>query len=149
MAGGTALWLAPSGSGGERERHRAIWRAVTLAVLDGQLPADPALRDAEVLAQVDRIQAFVATVPPATRHELSQLLTVLGSAPGRRLLAGLDADWGDASVAEVQQALDRLRLSRLALRQQAYHALRDLSAVSFYATPTSWAALGYPGPTDI
>ena len=41
-----------------------------------------------------------------------------------------------------------MRASRIALRQQAYHALRDLTHAAYFADAATWARLGYPGPTD-
>ena len=38
---------------------------------------------------------------------------------------------------------------RLALRQQAYHALRDLTNAAHYADPQIWALMGYPGPRAV
>ena len=61
----------------------------------------------------------------------------------------LASEWPTASIAELQQALRDMRYSALALRQQAYHALRDLTNAAFYAEPAAWVALGYPGPRDL
>ena len=37
----------------------------------------------------------------------------------------------------------------LALRQQAYHALRELTNAAYYADASAWRTLGYPGPSNI
>ena len=42
-----------------------------------------------------------------------------------------------------------MRTSTLELRQQAYHALRDLTNAAFYANPDVWPLLGYPGPDAV
>ena len=39
-----------------------------------------------------------------------------------------------------------MRESSLALRQQAFHALRDITNASYFADRSTWAAIGYPGP---
>jgi hypothetical protein len=39
-----------------------------------------------------------------------------------------------------------MRVSSLALKQQAYQALRDLTNAAYYADPSAWNVLGYPGP---
>jgi hypothetical protein len=49
----------------------------------------------------------------------------------------------------VQSALQAMRSSRLELRQQAYHALRDLTNAAYFADAATWAALGYPGPRSL
>ena len=64
-------------------------------------------------------------------------------------LAGLNEDWDRASVADIQRALQSMRTSALDLRQQAYHALRDLTNAAFYSNPDAWPLLGYPGPNSI
>lgn len=126
-----------------------VMRAVARAVLEGVLPADPQLQQQALDAHLQRLDAAIAAFPAATRAELSQLLALLASAPGRRTLAGLNEPWPVASVAEVQQALQSMRVSRLSLRQQAYHALRDLTNAAYFSDPSAWGHMGYPGPTDI
>ena len=66
----------------------------------------------------------------STVRVLDEFGHVLASAPGRWALAGLATDWADAPVADVRAALLDMRHSRLALRQQAYLALRELNAES-------------------
>ena len=147
VAGGAVAWLHPGFADGRLSTGgRAVFHAVARAVLDGSLPADAAARDAALQAQLAHLDTAIAAFPPATRGELSQLLALLAAAPGRVALAGLSADWPTASVAELQAALQNMRTSRLALRQQAYQALRDLTNAAFYADPGAWAAMGYPGP---
>lgn len=81
--------------------------------------------------------------------ELSQLLALLAAAPGRVALAGLTSAWSQASVTQVQASLQGMRLSSLALKQQAYHALRDLTNAAYFSDPSAWQRMGYPGPSDI
>lgn len=126
-----------------------VMRAVARAVLDGVLPVDASQQAQALEAHLTRLDAAIAAFPAATRAELSQLLGLLASAPGRRALAGLAEPWPQASVADIQQALQSMRVSRLALRQQAYHALRDLTNAAYFSDPSAWAHLGYPGPMDI
>jgi hypothetical protein len=123
--------------------------AVAQAVLDGALPSAVAERDKAIEAHLQRLEAAIAAFPAATQAELSQLLTLLASAPGRLALAGLTSSWQQASVAQVQSSLQGMRLSSLALKQQAYHALRDLTNAAYFSDPSAWQRLGYPGPSDI
>ena len=125
---------------------RSVFRAVARGVLDGSLPTAAADREAALDAHLTRLDAALAAFPAATQAELSQLLALLASSPGRVMLAGLASDWPDASEAEVQRALQSMRTSRLAMRQQIYHALRDLTNAAFYADPVAWPLMGYPGP---
>jgi hypothetical protein len=128
---------------------RDVMRAAAQAVLSDLLPPPGAARDAVLDAQLARLDAFIAGMPAATRKELSDALGLLGTAPGRYALVGLSKPWGDASAADVQQALDAMRLSTSNTRQQVYHALRDLNAIAFFTEPANWQAAGYPGQREI
>jgi hypothetical protein len=149
LVGGGALAVFQPGlvdgrlSGGARQ----VFLAVGRGLLDGVLPPTQAGPALEALLQ--RIDALVAGLPPHAQAELSQLLALLESAPGRRLLAGLEADWPQASTAEVQAALQSMRFSGLSLRQQAYHALHDIVNGAYFSEQATWVALGYPGPAAI
>lgn len=133
--------LAPAG--------REVLHAVARAVLDGVLPVDAGARAAALEAHLKRVDEAIAVFPSATQAELSQLLALLGSAPGRLALAGLMTAWPQAQTSDVQRALQSMRTASLDLRQQAYHALRDLTNAAFFADPVAWPSLGYPGPVAI
>jgi hypothetical protein len=147
--GGVALWQPGLRAGHLSKDARVLMRAVARAVLDGALPADTALREQALDAHLERLDAAIAAFPAATRAELSQLLALLSSAPGRVVFAGLNTPWPQAGVAEVQRALQSLRRSSLSLKQQAYHALRDLTNAAYFSDPSAWVHMGYPGPLDI
>ena len=51
-----------------------------------------------------------------------------------------------ALLPQATAALQGMRESSLALRQQAFHALRDISNGSYFADSSTWRAIGYPGP---
>ena len=150
VAGGGLALLQPGLVRGRlTPAARAVFHAVARLVLDGSLPAVGAERDAALQAHLGRLDAVLANFPDATRAELSQLLALLVAGPGRRLLAGLHADWADATTTELAQAMHQMRTSSLALRQQTYHALRDLTNAAFYADSATWSLLGYPGPVAL
>jgi hypothetical protein len=150
LAGGGLAMLKPGLVGGRLSGPaRAVFGALANAILDGSLPAPGPERNAALAAHLQRLEATLAGFPAATQAELSQLLALLASAPGRIGLTGLREDWAEASVVSLQQALQGLRSSSLAMRQQVYHALRDLTNAAYYADPQSWPLLGYPGPREI
>lgn len=128
---------------------RAVFEALARAILDGSLPQDASSRRAALAAHLDRVDAAIAAFPPAVRGELADLLGLLATTPGRLAFAGLGPEWDDASVAQVQAVLEDWRTSSLALRQQAYHALRELTNAAYYADASAWRTLGYPGPSNI
>jgi len=128
---------------------RDVMRAAAQAVLSDLLPPAGAARDAALEAQLERLDAFIAGMPPATRKELSDALGLLATAAGRYALVGLSRPWAEASAQEVQQALEAMRLSSSNTKQQVYHALRDLNAIAFFTEPTNWKTAGYAGPVEI
>jgi hypothetical protein len=150
VAGGTAALLQPGLAGGALSASgREVFSAVGRAVLDKTLPSDDGARHIALNGLLGRIDVLVLSLPPHAQAELSQLLALLASAAGRRTLAGLSQPWDQASVADIQQSLQDMRLSRLALRQQAYAALHDITAGAYFSDPASWPLLGYPGPMKI
>jgi hypothetical protein len=150
VAGGAAALLRPGLEGGTLSASgREVFSAVGRAVLDKTLPADDGARQIALNGLLGRVDVLLLSLPPHAQAELSQLLALLASAAGRRTLAGLALPWPEASVAEIQQALQAMRLSKLALRQQAYAALHDITAGAYFSDPSSWPLLGYPGPIKI
>lgn len=150
VGGGTLALLQP-GVHQARLSHAArdVFSAVGRAMLEGSLPSNPAAANAALAGLVERIDALVAALPPHAQAELSQLLSLLASSGGRRLLAGLAVPWADASVPEIQQALQSMRTSGLSLRQQAYHALHDIVGGAYFSDAQTWGPIGYPGPVPV
>lgn len=150
LAGGGIALLHPGLDEGRLTvAGREVFGAVARAVLDGSLPKAAAPQAEALQAHLQRLDDALGAFPAEVQAELSQLLAILASAPGRLGLAGFYAPWPRASVAEIQSALQSMRTSSLALRQQAYHALRDLTNAAYYADPQAWLQLGYPGPRAI
>lgn len=152
VAGGTMVWLTgkPSRREGQFEPDvRMFWRAVGSAVLTGVLPEDAQARQIALQDWLRRLEITVAGLPAVVQAELDQLLTILVSAPGRLAFAGLHTAWDLATPEQLLVALQDLRNSKLPVKQQIFHALRDLSNAAYFAAPTSWAALGYPGPVKV
>ncbi len=149
--GGVATFLAaPAWHAGRlTEVGRGVLGSIARAILDGSLPAQAQAQAAALASHFDRLDSMLRTLPPSAQSELNHLLSVLAIAPGRLALAGLATDWTQASVEHVQAALQSMRHSRIDLRKQAYHALRDLTQAAYFASPDTWPQLGYPGPVKI
>ena len=145
-AGGVAVLLQPGVSAGKLSAAaRSVLAGAGQAILDRSLPAGDA-RQAALAAFVQRVDVLVGNLPAHVQGELSQLLSLLSTAPGRVALTGLRAEWAVAGVADVQAALQGMRTSSIALRRQAYQALHDISGAAYFADASTWAVLGYPGP---
>ena len=150
LAGGGVAMFRPAWREGRlTSAGRMVFRAVALAVLDGTLPADVATREVALAAHLERLEATLRGLPNHTQGEVADLIALLAMPPGRVALAGLADSWDQASIADLQAALQSMRLSSLALRQQAYHALRDLTHAAYFSDASTWALLDYPGPRDI
>ena len=150
VAGGATVLLQPGLRQGKlTPAAQAIFSSVACAILDRTLPTGDLDKQKALAGLLDRIDDLAQAFPPHVQAELSQLLGLLSTAVGRRTLAGLESDWPSASVTEVQQALQSMRLSRLALRQQSYHALHDIVGAAYFSDASTWVTLGYPGPVNI
>lgn len=126
-----------------------LMTAVAQAVLAGALPVAGPDRAAALTGHAARLEVTLSGLSPALQAEVDRLLALLSSAAGRVVLMGLTTPWDTADTRDVQIALQDLRTSRLALRQQVYRALRDLTNAAYFAEPATWKLLGYPGPRTI
>jgi hypothetical protein len=87
----------------------------------------------------------ISTLPLYAQKELNQLFSLLAWQPTCWLLTGV-RDWNRVEPAQVEKFLTRWRHHDWRLLQSAYQALHDLTLGSWYAQPTSWRSIGYPGP---
>lgn len=150
VAGTTIALIQPGRSAGRfTPSGQALFTAVAQAVLGTLLPADATARSAALAAHITRVEATIGGLPPHMQAEFDELITVIGSAPGRLALVGLTSDWAAADTAAVSAALESMRRSTLAVRQQAYHALRDITNGSYFADPSTWTSIGYPGARPV
>ena len=94
FAGGVAALLQPGLQRGELSpAGREVFAAVGAAILDLSLPAATLPRQAAINGLLERVDTLVRGLPPPVQDELSQLLSVLASAAGRRVLADLGPAW--------------------------------------------------------
>jgi hypothetical protein len=149
-AGGAVALMQPGLVKGKLSNPaRLVLRRVAQAMLAGTLPADAAAQEASLLALLERADNFIAGTPQSVQAELSQLFALLPTMAGRRGIVGLSAPWESATVADVGEALQSMRTSGIALKQQAYLGLHDIVCAPYFSGEESWAVLGYPGPTAV
>ena len=150
LAGGSLALLQPGRVDGRlSEGARALFGAVGPAVMASLWPAEPAAAQAALSGLLQRLEDTISGLPPALQAEVDELLTITSSAPGRLALVGLGRPWSEASAEQVTASLQALRESGLALRQQVFHALRDLTNAAYFADASTWALLGYPGQRPV
>jgi hypothetical protein len=148
--GGAVALFRPAWQAGKLTAvGRDLMAAVARTVLAGMLPSGPEAETAAMNAHLARVEDTIKGFPSYVQAEIEQLLNLLGTAAGRRLLVGVAEPWAQASPQAIGVALDDMRQSSLALRLQAYHALRDLTHGAYYADASTWSSLGYPGPLRV
>lgn len=144
IGGGSLALLSPGLQGAKlTSSGREVFAGAARGLLAGVLAPEGAT------ALLDRIDGLVANLPAHAQSELSDLLALLSSAPGRSAFAGLSVPWPDASAADIQQALEAMRMSSVSLRQQGYQALHDIVGAAYFSDPATWGLLGYPGPIAV
>jgi hypothetical protein len=121
---------------------RGALQAIVPALLAGALPAGAGA----LATAIERVGQAIGGLPLATQQEIQDLFGLLALAPARRWLAGVPDGWANASAEQTAAFLQAWRCHRFAQLQVAYHALHDLVLGAWYADPSSWAAIGYPGP---
>lgn len=122
------------------DQQGRIMLAALVPAITGYSPAKP-----ELDAAIERVAAAINGLPLRTQKEISDLFGLLAMAPTRRLLAGVPA-WGEATPEQLADFLQSWRTHRTEMLQTAYHGLHDLVIGGWYAEPSTWAAIGYPGP---
>lgn len=121
---------------------RAVLSGLIPAMLKGAIDPTPE----EIKRAIDSVQTAIAGLSLSAQKEIQDLFALLVLGPSRRFLVGLPDDWPQAKQEDITAFLQNWRTSRLALLQTAYHGLHDLIIGSWYSEPSSWAAIGYPGP---
>jgi hypothetical protein len=150
VAGGAVALMQPGLQNGKlTDESRLIFSRAGQTILAGTLPLDAGPNQIAINALLDRVNAFIGGTPEHVQAELSQLLGLLGTAAGRRGVVGLSPSWHDATIAEMTNAFQAMRVSSVSLRVQAYQALHDIVSASYFSGQESWAVLGYPGPRAV
>ena len=128
---------------------RLVMSRLAAAIMADAWPegASPAASSMEAL--LDRINEKIAGTQDSVQAELSQLLTLLDTVPGRRALVGMNSSWEAVSPTELGIALQSMRVSGVSLRQQAYQGMHDLVYAAYFSGKESWPVMGYPGPVEI
>jgi hypothetical protein len=125
---------------------KAALDAIIPAMLAGALPPDAGARAQAVSATTERVHQAILGLPLNAQKEVQDLFGLLAIGPARRALTGVADGWRQAKPEQVSAFLQEWRFHSLSMLQTAYHALHDLIIGSWYADPSSWEAIGYPGP---
>ena len=107
---------------------REVFSAVARAVLHGVVPE--AAQTAALQDHLQRVDATIATFPPAMQAELGQLTTLLASPPGRLLLTGLQPDWPDATTAHPSSTAQRPKFRDAPTKSRTYGCGAEISVMA-------------------
>ena len=148
IAGAIVLATVPMMSR-PRATSAVLIGALAPVVLAGALPADPKARADAVREVVEAFHRAVAGMSPAVQEEIGELVGLLTFAPTRILFTGLSSPVEKSSAEDIGAFLSRWRRSDFDLLRASYQALTQLIQASWYDNPSSWAAIGYPGPPRV
>ena len=118
-------------------------------VLAGSLPEEAESRARAIREVVEAFDRAVSGLAPAVQREVDQLFSVLRFAPSRVAFTGLWSPVEEASAEDIAAFLTRWRNSRFEIQRAGYQALTQLIQAAWYDNPSSWAAIGYPGPPKL
>lgn len=111
--------------------------------------AQPPWPSADTLDCAGKIDALMARVHPDVGRDFRRLLRLLESSAFGALQAGSPRPFTQAAPAEQDARLEAWRTSRLDLLRSGYQAVKRLADASYYASPETYALVGYPGPPDV
>jgi hypothetical protein len=123
--------------------------AILLAVARRTLPPGPKFPTPEAVHLAERVDAFLAMSHSGVQSDVKRLLSLFDSALFGLLLDGAPTRFRDDSPAGQYARLSAWSSSRIAVRRTGFRALRRLIGSSYYSSPATWAATGYPGPPEL
>ena len=114
-----------------------------LAAKVGAYPRGPAPEQVDVAGKAD---AFLAPLDLASAKDLKQLLALFDSALFSLALFGPPTPFTQMTLPQQDRHLASWAHSRLALLRTGYQALKRLACAMYFASPETYASVGYPGP---
>ena len=119
----------------------SIWAAMADRVLAGGEGPTPTQLD--VAGKVD---AFLAPLPEGDRKDLKQLLALFENALFGLLMGGPPRPFTKMTAGEQDRHLRSWQSSRLAIRRTGFQAMKRLTCAIYFASPETYASVGYGGP---
>ena len=93
-----------------------------------------------------RLDDILSTLHPRAAAEFRKLLRLFENGMTGLLFIGSPQTFTAASAEEQDRRLRAWRHSRLALLRSGYQAMKRLAHATYYSSPATFAAVGYPGP---
>ncbi|WP_419812103.1 twin-arginine translocation signal domain-containing protein [Bacterioplanoides sp.] len=118
--------------------------AIAPVVLNKSYPASLSPEDAGERL-VKAVDALINTLGEHSKTQLSQLFTLMSSAPLRLAVGAPFASWPDASAEDVESFLVSWRNSMMGIKNMGYASLCKILSICWYSQPETFALSGYPG----
>lgn len=147
--GGSVFWNRGLSNGRLTPQGRDVLHGLARGILGPMLPREPKQREAILETHLDNLEAFIRGTPEVMQIQVNAVLGLLGNAPTRYMLTDLSGSWRKASDAQIERALENMRLNPLPTQRLTYHVVRGLTCMSFFNQSANWPMIGYPGPLDI
>lgn len=129
-----------------RPEDVALLTAMTPAVLKGTIAPGDQAATYQTLRSFDTLLDDLSA--PVVAGVL-QAFDLLSFGPSRGLVTGQWSSWSNASVADAERALGRLRDSGIGLLNAIYAAVIRLTISAYYLIPENAEATGYRPPRKV
>ena len=123
--------------------------AFAFSVVTAATPAILQRPDADAHASAIKVDAALSFAAPEAQAEFRDFTRALNSSLLGTLLDGRVTPFLALSGNARADALEHWRFSRLLVRRSGYQALKKLVCAAYYASPSTWAGVGYAGPPSI
>jgi hypothetical protein len=124
----------------------AVFAAVAARIVPGDGGAAAGWPSAEALDCAGKADELMSRVHPSVGAELRQLLRLFESGLGGLLTNLQPTPFTRLDPAGQDVRLEAWRRSRIALLRSGFQALKRLAQATYYASPETYAKVGYPGP---
>jgi hypothetical protein len=100
----------------------------------------------ESLDCAGKVDALMSTLHPRVSGEFRQLLRVFENAMTGLFTIGSPTTFTGSAPHDQDRRLNAWRHSRIDLFRSGYQAIKRLAHATYYASPETYAHVGYPGP---
>lgn len=128
--------------------EHAIFAAVAVRICPRDQTA-AAWPSVEALQCAEKVDTIMAELHPKAAAEFKKLLHVFESGMTGVFTIASPTTFTGSTEADQDRRLQAWRRSRVALFRSGYQAMKRLAVATYYASPETYARVGYPGPPVI
>ena len=149
VAGGATLGLSSTNMAFKPVRALKVFTERHFAILASIAARTVRIEGANPVEIAHAVDDVMSTAVPEAREDMKGLLLLFENALAGLLFDGRLKPFTQLSGEQQDKVLESWRDSRILVRRGGYNALRKLTLASYYASPSSWEGVGYPGPPEI